>query len=303
MTTPRQSSVDASADRVLPATRVLALVIVPFLIAAFVICYLVPARTLELFAWGIKPPLTAMLLAAVYLGGAFFFVRVATAKRWSEVALGFPPVALFASLLGVTTVLHWDRFTHGHVSFAAWAALYFAAPGFVVAIAAANARAARGAVVVPDPRLPALVRFVLGLTGVAELVVAAGLFVLPGEVGAVWPWAVTPLTARTLAAVYALGLANVLVAADGRASRVRLQLEVQTVMLTLIALALVLRRGDFAAGPGAAYGFAAVVAAELAVVVAGLAGISRSRSGRRAARWSTSPATRRGTWTSSERSA
>ncbi|MDS0139984.1 hypothetical protein [Amycolatopsis sp. 505] len=268
---------DAADDRVRPATRVLALVIVPFLLAAFVICYLMPARTLELFAWGIKPPLTAMVLAAVYLGGAFFFVRVAVARRWSEVALGFPPVALFASLLGVTTVLHWDRFTHGHVSFAAWAALYFAAPVFVVAVAVRNSRAARGAVLGPGPRLPAAVRIVLGGTGLAELVVAAGLFGSPGLVGGLWPWAVTPLTARTLAAVYALGLANVLVAADGRAPRVRLQLEVQTVMLSLIAIAILVRRGDFAAGPAAAYPFAAVVLAELAVVTGGLISISRSR--------------------------
>jgi len=142
-----------------------------------------------------------MLPAAVYFGGAFFFVRVATAKRWSEVAL----------------------------------------------------------------------------------VVAAGLFALPDGVAARWPWALTPLTARTLAAVYALGLANVLVAADGRASRVRLQLEVQTVMLALIAIAVVLRRADFAGGPAAAYGFAAVVAVELAVVAGGLVAISGR--GRAPARW------------------
>ncbi|MGW3993126.1 hypothetical protein ACWEF6_06525 [Amycolatopsis sp. NPDC004772] len=63
--------------------------------------------------------------------------------------------------------------------------------------------------------------------------------------------------------MYALGLANVLVAADGRAPRVRLHREVQTVMPSLIAI--LVRRGDFAAGPAAAYRFAAVVPAELAV--------------------------------------
>ncbi|RSM37767.1 hypothetical protein DMA12_35530 [Amycolatopsis balhimycina DSM 5908] len=289
MTTPQPSEKDLSAaGRILPATRVLALVIVPFLVAAFVICYLMPTRTLELFAWGIKPPLTAMLLAAVYIGGAFFFVRVATARRWSEVALGFPPAAVFASLLGVTTVLHWDRFTHGHISFVAWAALYFAAPVVVVAIAAMNTRAARHTVVAPQPRLSSGVRLVLGVTGLAELGVATGLFVLPSRVGDLWPWAVTPLTARTLAAVYALGLANVLVAADGRASRVRLQLEVQAVMLSLIAIAVLVRRGDFTAGTAVAYPFAAVVAAELAVVTAGLIGISRSKA---AAARPASPAT------------
>ncbi|SDW34459.1 hypothetical protein SAMN05421504_101323 [Amycolatopsis xylanica] len=259
-------------DRVLPATRVLALVIVPFLLAAFVICYLMPSRTLELFAWGIKPPLTAMLLASVYLGGAFFFVRVAMAKRWSEIALGFPPVALFASLLGVTTVVHWDRFTHGHISFIAWATLYFTAPVFVVLIATLNSRASRAPASAGEPRLHPVFRIVLGATGATELLVATGLFVLPSQVGGFWPWAVTPLTARTLAAVYALGVANVLIAVDARASRVRLQLEVQVVMLVLIGIAVLVRRGDFTAGPAAAYGVAALVAAELAVIVGGLIG-------------------------------
>ncbi|MEV4313444.1 hypothetical protein [Actinocrispum sp. NPDC049592] len=262
------------ADRVRPATRVLAVVIVPFLVAAFVICYLMPTRTLELFAWGIRPPLTAMLLAAVYIGGAFFFVRVAMARTWSAVALGFPPVALFASMLGVTTVLHWEKFTHGHISFIAWAALYFTTPFLVVAVAAINAQTAED--VATGPRLPQVIRIVLGASGVAELLLAAGLFLAPDWLATMWPWMVTPLTARTLAAVYALGLANVLIAMDGRASRVRLQLEVQAVMLVLIAIAAIVRRGDFTAGAGTGYVFAAIVVAELAVVVDGLVIVRRS---------------------------
>ncbi len=261
-------------DRVRRSTRVLALVIVPFLVAAFVICYLMPTRTLELFAWGIRPPLTAMLLAAVYIGGAFFFVRVAIARTWSAVALGFPPVALFASMLGVTTVLHWEKFTHGHISFIAWAVLYFTTPFLVVAVAAINAQAARVADVA-EPKLSNVIRGVLGGSGVAELLLAAGLFLAPDWLARMWPWMVTPLTARTLAAVYALGLANVLIAMDGRASRVRLQLEVQAVMLVLIAIAAIVRRGDFSAGAGGGYVFAAVVVAELAVVIGGLVTIPR----------------------------
>ena len=158
----------------LPATRVLAVVVVPFLVAAFVICYLLPTRTAELFAWGSKPPVTAMLLASVYLGGAAFFVRVALA----------------------------------------------------------NARRARGAAVAAGPTLPAAVRAVLAVAGVGALVAAAVLFLAPQRLAQPWPWPVTALTARTLAAV--------------------------------------LRRGDFDTGASVGYAFAATASALLAVVIAGM---------------------------------
>ena len=64
-------------DRVLPATRALAVVLVPILLTAFVILYGFPADTGRLFAWTIRPDLTPMVLASAYLGGAWFFVRVA----------------------------------------------------------------------------------------------------------------------------------------------------------------------------------------------------------------------------------
>ena len=49
-------------------------------------------------------------------------------------------MALFATLLGVATVVHWDRFNHGHVAFWLWAGLYFTAPFLVVAAWLANRR-------------------------------------------------------------------------------------------------------------------------------------------------------------------
>src|SRR5690242_3228272 len=100
------------SDRVLPVTRWVAAIIVPFLVAAFIILYLFPDHTLALFAWGIQPRMSAMMLGAAYIGGAYFFVRVATNARWHEVHIGFLPVTTFATLLGIATILHWDRFNH-----------------------------------------------------------------------------------------------------------------------------------------------------------------------------------------------
>ena len=68
-------------DRVLAYTRVLSLVIVPFLLVAFVLLYLFPGDTKRLFAWTINPTMTPMVLASAYLGGAYFFVRVLRASR------------------------------------------------------------------------------------------------------------------------------------------------------------------------------------------------------------------------------
>ena len=44
------------------------------------------------------------------------------------------PVALFASLLGVATVVHRDKFLHTNVAFWLWAGLYFSTPFLVIAV-------------------------------------------------------------------------------------------------------------------------------------------------------------------------
>jgi len=110
-------------DRILRPTRVVAAIIVPFLVLAFAVLVPFPDDTRRLFAWQIKPTLSAMLLGSVYLGGAYFFVRVAVGTQWHTVAGGFPSVGTFASLMGITTILHWDRFIHGNVAFWLWVAL------------------------------------------------------------------------------------------------------------------------------------------------------------------------------------
>ena len=80
----------ARDDRVLPQTRALALFIVPFLLVAFVILYVFPDDTGSLFAWTIKPTMTAMVLASAYLGGAWFFLRVLRERKCYAAGLVMP---------------------------------------------------------------------------------------------------------------------------------------------------------------------------------------------------------------------
>jgi len=69
-------------DHVLVSTRLIALVIVPFLLRVRH-PLLLPSHTARLFAWPIKPTMTSMMLASAYLGGAYFFVRVLWVRHWN----------------------------------------------------------------------------------------------------------------------------------------------------------------------------------------------------------------------------
>ena len=127
-------------DRVLPFTRGLSLFIVPFLVVAWVILYLFPGRTAQIWAWAIPSTMTSMVLASAYLGGAYFFVRVASERHWHHTGTGFLAVTTFAGLLAIATLLHWDKFLHHHVAFWLWAALYFTTPFLVLGAWLANRR-------------------------------------------------------------------------------------------------------------------------------------------------------------------
>jgi hypothetical protein len=223
-------------DAVLPATRALSAFIVPFLLVAFVVLYVFPTETDRLFAWTIKSPMTAMTLGAVYLGGAYFFVRAFRVPAWHAVKSGFVAVGTFASLMGVATIIHWDIFNHGHVAFWLWAGLYFTTPFLVWGVWAANRR--RGSTPgTGDLMLPPAGRLAVAATG--GLAVAAGLFLflLPEQAIDVWAWPLTPLTARVMGAIFMLGIAELGVLSDARWSAARILLQVQSVMLALILVA------------------------------------------------------------------
>ncbi len=186
----------ARDDQIYRETKWLAALIIPFLLAAFSILYLRPTETGELFAWKITSTMTAMMLASAYIGGAYFFARVITAKRWHHVKVGFLPVTAFASILSIATLLHWNRFNHGHISFFTWTALYMTTPFLVVATWLRNRVTDPGIADPDDAVIPVLWRWAMGIVGALTIVVSLLLFVQPSLMIAVWPWQLTPLTAR-----------------------------------------------------------------------------------------------------------
>ncbi|MFD4422999.1 hypothetical protein ACFWN7_16060 [Agromyces sp. NPDC058484] len=266
-------------DRVLPYTRVVAYVVLPFLVAATFLLVVLPGGTAAHFAWTIDPPITSMLLGAAYAGGIWFFVQVAVQRQWHRVRHGFPAVLVFASLASAATFLHWDRFHFGHLSFITWVALYITTPVLVLIAIVVNLREDDGAPEVDDVEIPAPWRYSLAIVGAAASVTGLVLFVVPSLLVDVWAWDVTPLTARIVGTVLTLpGMVNVWMLWDARWSAFRRVFQAQLVSLAVIVLALVVRVGDLVWARPSAWLFTIGIIASVGAYVVFTVSLERRRT-------------------------
>lgn len=185
----------------------------------------------------ITPRMSPMLLGAVYLAGAYFFVRAATAARWHWVKAGFLPITIFATMMGIATIVHWDRFNHSHDAFILWATIYFIAPFLVLWVWLRNRTADSGAPDEHDLFVPLAVRWGIAILGVVTALLSIFLFLFPNVMIGLWPWMLTPLTAQVVGSLFALISAQYIsIALDTRWSSIRMIL--QTLLLALAAVAL-----------------------------------------------------------------
>jgi hypothetical protein len=223
-------------DRVLVPTRAVSAAIIPFLLLAFAVLVPWPTDTKRLFAWAIKPTMSAMVLGSVYLGGAYFFFRATRARRWHTVAGGFLPVATFAALMGIATILHWDRFIHGNPAFWLWVALYLTTPFVVFGVFVHNQREYVAATYT-ELVIPPLAAAVIVAAGGLAVLTGVFLYLFPDEAIDVWPWPLTRLTARMLGAIFALGLAGLGAWRERRWSAARILVQVAGIMVLLMLVA------------------------------------------------------------------
>ncbi|MBP6178161.1 MAG: hypothetical protein KA480_07545 [Anaerolineales bacterium] len=233
-------------NQILSETRWVAGLVIPFLVVAFIILYIFPDQTGMLFAWKIQPSMSAMMLGSAYAGGIYFFTGVLRSRQWHKVKVGFLPVIAFASLLGIATILHWDKFNHSHVSFFAWAGLYFTTPFIVSFVWLRNRKQDAGNSVEQDTIIPYTWRLIMGAFGSITLVISLFLFLQPGMLISLWPWTLTPLTARVMGAMFALpGLVGLGIALDKRWDAAILILQSQGFSILLILIASILSSQDY----------------------------------------------------------
>ena len=256
-------------DRLLPATRWTSWVIVATLVPAFVVLWGLPGETADLWAWPVKPEMSAIFMGSGYGAGAYFFTRAALGPRWHPASAGVLASAAFAALMLIPTIVHWDRFNHGDapflaaVAFYGWVIVYIAAPPLVAWLWLRNRRTDTGAGP-GEPSVAPPVRLVARAIGAGAVLVAALFLISPDTAIDVWPWTLPPLTARVIACFTAqVGLGALLLWLDPRWGSWRLLLETFLVATAFLLVGTVRAWSDFDEGKAATW-----------IVLAGLVGLA-----------------------------
>jgi len=243
-------------DRILPVSRILAAVVIVILAVAWVTLFLHPDQTDHRFAWTIASTMTAMLMGAGYGSAAYFYARLLVGQRWHHFGLGLLPTTLFTWMLLAATLLHWDLFHHGTFPFLLWLWVYLLTPIAVPAVWLVNRRRDPRRPEAGDRPYPAWLRAAMIAAGSIMCAIAVWMFAWPQSAIGVWPWALTPLTARTVAAFVALpAVAWIAIATDGRWSAAKRMLETIAVGLVLLLIAVARAWSQFDHGSPLTYAY------------------------------------------------
>jgi hypothetical protein len=209
---------------VLPATRLLLVIFSGLTLLAFVVLFVLADATERYFAWTIKPPATAAFLGAAYAAGCALELLAFRRRTWAALRIPFVTILLFTVFTLVASVLHLDRFhlrsdlPMARSAAYLWLAIYIVVPLAMIVVLVLQER--RPAEPVDRLALPAGLRVTLLLQGGLMFAVGVALFLVPGTAAALWPWMLTPLTARAVAAwLLAFGVGVILAAIDGDLGR------------------------------------------------------------------------------------
>ena len=265
--------------RLSPAMSVLLVTFSMLTALAVVVLFVLADRTDRLFAWTIQPPLTAAFLGAGYAAGCVLVVLSLRDPVWAHSRVPVLTILVFTLATLAATLLHLDRF-HLQPEFADlpllaraaawfWLAVYVVVPAAMLVVLLPQERAPGTDPPRHDP-VPSGLRAALGAESAVLLAVGLALFAAPSAAASLWPWPLTPLTARVVAAwLVAFGLATALAAVAGDLRRLRTAAIAYTVFGVLVVLAVLRYPGTVEWGGPAAWVFALLTAAVVATGAAG----------------------------------
>jgi phosphoglycerol transferase MdoB-like AlkP superfamily enzyme len=202
-------------------------------------------------------PLNVRFVACFYLAGAAGLLASAAARRAVDTRIYLAGFTAVTALLLVATIWYWSTYTDGGVPYP-WVVSYAIEPvvGIVAIRALSLERAAR-----PGRHRLSLV---YATQAAAFAVLGAILAAAPGTAVRMWPWALTPVLARTYAPVFlAFALGAVLAARERRAQAVRAFALSSLVLVGGTAVVSLVHHAKFDGGPST-YAWAVALAAGLA---------------------------------------
>lgn len=278
---PRPGPIDTpQATRpVLPGMRVLLTAFAVLTALAVGTLFVLAETTARTFAWTIQPPLTAAFLGAGYAAGFLLVVLSLREGVWANTRLPVLTILVFVVLTLTATLLHVNRLhfddefggsgalARGAAWF--WLVVYIVVPPAMVALLVQQERAPGSDPPARHP-IPPVLRAALAVESAVLLVVGVLLFVDPATATWLWPWELTPFTARIVAAwLFAFGLATALAAVGGDLARLRTAAIAYPVFGVLVAVSVLRFPGTIDWDRPAAWVLVAMTAAMVATGVTG----------------------------------
>jgi hypothetical protein len=227
-------------------------------------------ETNRFFSWTIEPPLSAAFLGAAYWAAFVLLAWAARQREWAFARTAMPPVATIAALLLVATLIHLDKFDLDGLFGWFWLVVYCLVTPLlawsIVRQARATERVLRGLHPLPGP-----VRLALGAVGLILIGLGVALFAAPREAPSLWPWDLTPLTARAIASfLIGFGVAAGFALWENDLHRLRGPAYGYAAVAALELLALAVFSEDLTAGSGGVVAYVAFWLVSLALGVAGV---------------------------------
>ena len=183
-----------------------------FLAAAQLLLW--PEDTERFFAWTIARPVTAAFIGGCFLGVSAMSLLLVSVRVWADVRLAFFGTLAFVTAMTLATLIHVDLFhldsrePVARVSGWGWLVVYVIAPVTSAVFALLQLRRP-GTDPPPARPIPAALRALLLVQAVALVATAAWLYLRPRRADDLWPWPLTPLTARAIAS-FLLGFSVIL---------------------------------------------------------------------------------------------
>ncbi len=160
---------------------------------------LLTTHTDKYFAWTIAPPMTAAFLGANYWSSAILAVLASRERVWARGRISISPALAFAPLVTAATMIHIHKFHLGTFYGWFWVVAYALYPPMLILLLVRQLKLPGGDPQREEP-LAGWVRVVLAVHALVLIPLGIAMFAVPLTVGKIWPWALTPLTGRVIAA-------------------------------------------------------------------------------------------------------
>jgi hypothetical protein len=219
-------------------------------------------RTNEFFAWTVANPLTAAFFGANFWGACVIEALGARERLWVNARIAVWPVFVYTTAMLVVSLVYLGQFhlgpafaAHTRVVAWGWLVIYAVVPLLmaVILVRQLQIRGIDPPIIAPPPRW---LMWLTGVQAVLFLAIGAILLATPSRGARLWPWTLTPLTARATGAwLLGIGVAAALAVEERDLRRVRPAAFGYLVIAVLqaVALARFPHRMDWSSPSGVVY--------------------------------------------------